>query len=168
MGYVHDTHFAQFNSPNDIVKSAGTWTPTLASNTLGDVRTAGNATFNLFVPIIIPSNSSALKGCKLESVELLYTIATELFDDFATVELEKMSISSAGVVTGAAVTQTQDTGHDSAAERKATGDHRMKVTITTPAWIDNDEHYVLYCALDAGANGVFTLWGAIANFTLRA
>lgn len=167
MGYVHDTSMSQFIPPVQVQKSAGTWTPTLASNTLCDRRTAADASFNLFIPIRLPSNSQASKGAYLKTIDVLYKIATAAADDFATVELEKMVFSSAGVVTGSAPAITQDTGHDTAAERKAVGDHRMTVTLTTPVWVDNDDAYVLYLVVDAAATTVFDLWGAIANFTLR-
>ena len=112
MGYVNDPDFVQFISPNRIIKSAGTWTTTLSSNTVGDVRTAAGASFNLFVPIAIPSNAAQLKGVQLLGVDLHYKVATAALTSIATVELEKMSISNAGVVTGAAVTLTLDAGHD--------------------------------------------------------
>ena len=165
---MHNTHFSQFIPPAQINKSAGTWTPTLASNALYERRTAADATFNLFIPIRIPSNSVALQGAKIASIEVIYNITTAACDDFATVELEKMTSSAAGAVTGAAVTVSVDTSHDTAAERKATGTHRMTVTITTPEWVDNDCWYVLYLVVDAAATTVFDLYGAIVNFTLRA
>lgn len=168
MGYVHDTKFSQFITPNQIVKSAGTWTTTLASNTLADVRTAADAAFNLFVPILIPSNDVALKGARLLSIDMHYKVATGALDGFATVELEKMSITAAGVVSGAAVAVTLDGGHDTAAKRLAAGDHFMTVALDAPVWVDKDEVFWLYLACDAAANNVFTLWGAKANFTLRA
>jgi len=165
---MNNTHFCQFISPSQVYKTAGTWTPTLASNVLYDRRTAADASFTLYIPILVPGNSVALQGAKLSSIEVIYKVATAACDDFATVELEKCTIAAAGAVTGAAVTQTQDTGHDTAAERKATGDHRMTVTITTPEWVDNDVYYVLTLTVDAAAGTVFDLFGAIANFTLRA
>ena len=168
MGYVNDTKFSQFITPNQIIKSAGTWTSTFANNTMADVRTAADANFNLFIPILIPSNDVALKGAKLLSIDVHYKVATGALDGFATVELEKMSITAAGVVSGAAVAVTVDAGHDTAAERLAVGDHFMTVALDAPVWIDKDEVFWLYMACDAAANSVFTLWGAKANFTLRA
>jgi len=165
---MNNISFSQFIPPSQVSKSAGTWTPTLASNVLYERRTAADASFSLYIPIRIMGNSVALQGCKLSSVEVIFNITTAAADDFATVELEKCSMSAAGVVTGAAVTITQDTGNDTAAERKATGTHRMTVTLTTPEWVDNDVYYVLVLTVDAAAGTVFDLYGAIANFTLRA
>jgi hypothetical protein len=168
MGYVHDTQMSQFVSPLQAAYSAGTWTPTLANNTVGNVRTAGDASFTVLVPIRVPSNGVALKGALLKSIDVFYKIATADADDFATVELEKMSISAAGAVTGAAVTVAIDTGHDTAAERKVQGEHKMTITLSTPAWVDDDHVYWLELVVDAAAGTMFTLWGARANYTLRA
>ncbi len=44
--------------------------------------------------------------------------------------------------------------------------HRLKVTVTTPAWIDNDEYYLLVLTIDTNS-AVIELMGAVANFTLR-
>lgn len=168
MGYVHDTHMSQFIPPASISKSAGTWTPSVSSNVIQEARGAADASFTLLVPIPIPSNESALKGCKLESVDLFYKIATAAADDFATVELEKVALpADTAAPTGTAPTVTIDTGHDTAAERKAVAQHTMTVTLSTPAWLDNDDAYFLQCVVDAAATTVFTLYGARANYTLR-
>jgi hypothetical protein len=167
MGYVNDTAMSQWIPPTAIGKTAGTWTDTLASNAYYQRRTAADANSTLFVPIQLPSNSVAQKGAYLRSIEVIYNVTTAALDDFATVELEKVSSTSGGTVTGTAPTITIDSGHDTAAERKATGVHRMTVTLSTPAWIDNDEWYVLEMILDHATTSVFDLYGAIANYTLR-
>lgn len=174
MGFVHDTAMSQFIPPNQIGKSAGTWTLTVASNIWSDNRTAADAAFTLFVPIPIPSNSVAQKGARLKSIELMYEIGTAAADDFATVKLYKDTFSASAasgsgtINTTAEVTAvTIDTGHDTAAERLAVDQHRMVITLTTPAFIDNDEGYHLECVIDAAATTVFKLYGAIANYELR-
>jgi len=169
MGYVHDTQMRQFIPPFMCGKTAGTWTPTIASNVVGDVRTAADASFTLLIPIALPSNATDLKGAYLTSIDVWYKIATAAADDFTTVELEKMTLPASGTaVSGAAVTVTIDTGHDTAAERKAIGDaHKMTVTLSTPEWIDEDEVFYLQLVVDAAATTAFTFYGARANFTLR-
>lgn len=167
MGYVHDTSMSQFVHPSQIDKSAGTWTPTLSTNDVFHRRTAADANFNLFVPVRLPSNSAALKGAYLKSIELIFNITTGALDDFATVALKKLTFNSSGASTASDVTVTIDTANDTANERKATGTHRMTVTLSTPVWVDNDDAYVLYCVCDAAANSVFDLYGAIVNYTVR-
>lgn len=164
---IHNTAVSQFIPPGMIQKTAGTWTPTVSSGKTFDRRTAGDASFTLLIPILIPSNSVALAGSKLASIDVFYNITTAAADDFATVELELQSLSSVGAQTAAAVTTSIDSGHDSAAERKATGEHKMTVTLSDPAWIDDDQLYVLQLVVDAAATTIFDLVGARANFTAR-
>ena len=167
MGYTNDTAMSQFIAASEMQMTAGTWTPTLASNTIGQVRTAEATTFNLFVPVLIPGNSVALKGCRLKSVELLYKVATAALTSVTTVELEKMTATSAGAITGAAVTCTIDSGHTTTALRVTLADHRMTVNVTTPEWVDNDVAYWLYVTFSAPATTVLTIWGAVVNYDLR-
>ena len=112
MGYVNDTHFSQYIPIEAATYTAGTWTPTLASNVLANVRTAADASFTIYIPIPVPSNDNALKGAKLKSIDVYYNMETAAADDFATVELEKMTLppdasGSAVAVSGAAVTSTR-------------------------------------------------------------
>ena len=167
MGFTMDKDAAQFIPPGCIIKTAGTWTPSVATNVYQDVRTAAAATFNLIIPVLAPSNQGPLKGSKLLSVELIYKVATAALTSVTTVELEKEVIDSAGAVTGAAVTVSINSAEDTTAKRKATGNHRVTVTLSTPAFIDNDELYLLYVTFDAGATTAVTLYGAIANYELR-
>ena len=65
----------------------------------------------------------------------------------------------------AAVTKT-NTVADAAA--KTVDQHKQTITITTPAYIDNDEYYLLEMSIVAGAGGnTAKFLGAVANFTLR-
>jgi hypothetical protein len=168
MGTVHDTHMTQFIPPACIAKSAGTWTPGINSNVLADVRGAGAGACILLIPVLLPSNGLAMKGALLQSLDVFFKIATAAASDFATVELEKASLKADGqAVSGAAVTCSLDSGNDTAAKRKAIGDHTLTVTLAAPAWIDDQEAYTLQCAVDCAATTVFTLLGARANYTLR-
>ncbi len=167
MGYLTDLEMSKFIHPSDIQKTAGTWTPTLSSNVWADVRTANDSAFSLAIPVKLEGNAKEYRGCKLKSIDVFYAIGTTLADDFATVELEKMTLNATGTApTGEAVTTTCDAAHDSAAERKATGAHKMTVTLSTPAFIDEDEVYTLTLTVDAASGTVFTLYGARANFEL--
>ena len=96
MGYIHDTAMSQFVPPTSFTYSAGTWAMAVASNVWSLNRTAADASFTLYLPIPIPSNSVALKGAYLVSVEFMYSIATAAADDFATVELHKDSLAATG------------------------------------------------------------------------
>ena len=116
----------------------------------------------------MPSNDIALKGAKLVSIDVYYSIAVAA-DDFATVELEKITLGADDTaVSGAAVATTPDAGHDTAGERKAADtDHVMTVTLDTPEWIDDAVAFFLKLVVDAAATTDFVFYGARANYTLR-
>ena len=169
MGYVSDKHFSQFISPFAYGKNAGTWTPTIASNVVKDVRSQADASFTLLIPITIPSNESGLKGARLKSIEIFYAIGTAAADDFATVAIDKVTLGvDDTAATGASVPHTIDAGHDTDSERLAVDtDHVMTLTITTPFWIDDNEVVWVSLIVDCHANTVFTNFGAVAHFDLR-
>ncbi len=110
MGYVHDTQMSQFVSPFKAAFTAGTWTPTLAANVVKNVRTAAAAAFTAMIPVELPANAAGLKGARLKSIDVWYKILTADATDFATVELEKTTLTANTVaITGAVVTTTLDT-----------------------------------------------------------
>ena len=175
MGYIHDTAMSQFVPPTAFGFSAGTWTLTAASNVWSMDRTAADASATIYMPIPIPSNSVALKGAYLVSVELMYSISAAAADDFAVATcliykdtLSASAASGSGTInTAASVASTKDTGHDTDAECLAQDEHRMKMTITTPPWIDNDAAYHAEYIVDGGAATVVKVFGGIVNYTLR-
>jgi hypothetical protein len=175
MGYVHDTAMSLFIPPTAFGFSAGTWTLTVATNVWSMDRTAADASNTIYMPIPIPSNSVALKGAKLLSVEFMYSISTAAADDFAvatcliyTDTLSASAASGSGTInTAAALTSTKDTGHDTDAECLAQDEHRMVLTVTTPVWTDNDVAYHAEFIVDGGAATVVKVFGGIANYTLR-
>ena len=81
MGYIHDTAMAQFVPPTAFGYSAGTWAMAVASNVWSLDRTANDSSTTVYLPIPIPSNSVALKGAYLKSVELMYSISGAAADD---------------------------------------------------------------------------------------
>ena len=169
MGYVQDTHMSKFISPLEFQFTSGTWTPTIASNVVSMVRTAADAAFTALIPLKLESNASVLKGVKIKSIDVFYAIGTAAADDFATVELEKMTLGADDTaITGAAVTGTCDAAHDSAAERKAAdNDHVLTFTITTPAWSDDGDAFVLALIVDCAQTTEFSFFGARVNYDLR-
>ena len=168
MGYVHDVSMSQFLGPCISMVSAGTWTDTIAVNVWSRNRTANASSFTMRIPIQIPSNSVASRGAYLKSIDVWYEIATAAATDFATVLLYKITLPVTGTLaTAASVAVTLDTGHDTAAERKAVDEHKMTLTLDTPAWIDNDEAYNVEMIVSAAATTVFKFFGSRANYTLR-
>ncbi len=164
MGYVKDTKINQFVPVGQISKSAGTWTPAVASNVVSEARTAAAASFDLMIPVVLPSSEAYRQGAKLKSITVYYKIGTAAATDFATVALNKMTL--ADPVSGEAVTVSIDADHDTAAERKTVDDHVMVVTLDTPLWIQEDEAFYLQCTVSAAATTVFTLYGAVVGFEI--
>jgi hypothetical protein len=135
------------------------------AGTIAINRAAANETSVITIPIMLPSNSSALKGSMLKSVEVDYQIKTAEPTSI-TWTLNKVTRGADGAVaTVGAVTKT-NTVADAAA--KTVDEHKQVITITTPAYIDNDEYYLLECSMVAGGGGNTTKFlGAVANYTLR-
>ena len=167
MGYVHDTQMAQYIPPNAMNYVTGTWADAAGAvaNTIVRRKTAAAETTTITVPIIIPSNAAALKGAAIASVELDYEISTAAATS-VTLALNKVTrgADTADAVV-AAVTGTQLL---TPATTAATVDeHKDKFTVTTPAYIDNDEYYLLKVTAVCAATTVIEILGAVVNFTLR-
>jgi hypothetical protein len=167
MGYVSINGLTVFIPPSKIQKTAGTWTPTIASNLISDVRSAAGAAFTLLVPIELPFSHLGDHGAKLLSVDVFYKIATAAGTGF-TIALNKVSLPANDVAAaGAAVAVTMDTAHDTAAECYAVDDHTLTATLDVPAYIEDDDAYYLSLVITAAAGTIFSLFGARANFDLR-
>jgi hypothetical protein len=168
MGYVNVTDISQFVSPFDIRKIGGTWTNTIASNVISDVRTAAGADTTLLIPIIIPGSEVGSQAAKFKSIDVWYKIATNAATAF-TVVLNRVALNADTVaVAGAAVAAiTLDTNHDTAAERYAVAEHKMTVTLDAETFIQEGYAYWLSCVITCHANTVLTLFGARINYTLR-
>jgi hypothetical protein len=168
MGYVHDTNMAQYIPPTAMHYVTGTWADSAGqvSGTISKIKTAGAETTTIHVPIIVPSNAIALKGSMLASVEVDYEIRTSAATSI-TLSVSKVTRGADGA--DAVVTSVTGTQTLTPATTAATVDeHRDKFTITTPAFIDNDEYYMLKIVAVCAAGTVLEILGAVANFTYRA
>jgi hypothetical protein len=169
MGYTHFEDMAQFVSPLMYTKTAGTWTPSVASNLVKDTRTAAAAAFTLYIPILLPG-SLGLHGCRVQSIDVWYKIATAAATS-AVVPLMYQTnlLANAVAVTGSAIPVTLDALHDSSAELAAIGDHKMTITptITVRDFMLKNTGVFLVFTVTAAATTVYTNFGAQINFTLR-
>jgi hypothetical protein len=165
---MHNTHFSQFIPPTlfHAVTGTFTWVAGDVAGTIAMNRAAANETSVITIPIMVPSNSVALQGCKLASIEVDYEVKgaepTSL-----TWTLNKVTRGAdLSAATVAAVTKTDAIA---AADSHAVDQHKQVITLTTPAWIDHDQYYLLEISLVAGAGGgTEKFLGAVANFTMRA
>jgi hypothetical protein len=127
-------------------------------------RAAGAQTSLVTIPIVIPSNSVALKGSLLKSIEIDYELqATEPTSITFTINKVTRGADTAVAVV-AAVTKTDAVA---AAGAKTVDQHKQVLTITTPFWVDNDEYVLVEMSMVCPAGGTADFLGAVANFTER-
>ena len=164
---IHDTAMSQYVPPTLFHFSTGTITE-VAGQVVGTIcehRAAANQTTLITIPINVPSNSVALKGSYLKSVELDYEIlvAAPTSLTFTVNKVTRGADTAVVVVAAQAHTATL-----SAANSKTVDQHKNVLTITTPFWIDNDVYVLIQIALEAGAGGnTADFIGAVANYTFR-
>jgi hypothetical protein len=165
---IHNTHMSQFIPPTNFHAVTGTWTWTAGqvAGTISYHKAAAAETATINIPIEIPSNSVALNGAKLASVEIDYEILTSACTSF-TVTINKVT---RGIDTAVAVVTTPAVTTDLvAASTAATVDqHKLIVTLTTPEWIDNDVYFLVKCVAVCAAGTILDMLAAVANFTYRA
>jgi len=168
MGYVNNTHTSKFISPSMITKTAGTWTAAVASDVVSEARTAAAATFDLLIPLHLTGSDVGLQGAKIHSIDVWYKIGTAAATDFATVEVDRITLGDNTVApSGVNPVVTIDGDHDTAAERKTVAEHKMTVTLTNPEFMADSEAWYLHLGVSAASGTVFTLYGAQVNYTLR-
>jgi hypothetical protein len=167
MGYVHD-NFSVVIPFTAYAHSAGTWTPTVASNVWYNRRTAADAAATSMIPLGgVPQRDGAKKGAKLNSVDVHFRVVTGALDAMEA-HLYKATMGADGaLLTVAEVTTTYDTGHDAAAERIDVDEHKMTLTPSTPVYLEENEHLFVEVVWDGSATGVIDEFYTVANYTLR-
>lgn len=167
MGYVHDTAMSKFIPATNMTCITGTWTE-IAGQVAGTVckhKAATAETATVYIPITLPSNSTQLKGSLLKSIEVDYEVLVAACTS-VTATLKKITRGADGAV---AVVSTVATTQDLTAATDAADvdQHKLTVTLTTPAYIDNDEYYSLEIAFIAAASTTLDVLAAVANYTVR-
>jgi hypothetical protein len=167
MGYVNDTGVSRYIPPTLFHIVTGTWTSAAGAvtGTIAKHKAAAAETATVNIPIVTPSNSAALKGSKLVSVELdhelLLAAATSV--TLSIVKVARGIEGAVAVVSAPAGTQTLDPTTTAATQDQ----HKDKFTLTTPAFIDNDEYYFLKAVFVCAGTVTIDLLAAVANLTLR-
>ena len=167
---VHDTAMSQYIPPTLFHCVTGTWTLAAGQVAGTIVKKVNDAdqTSTVNIPIPIPSNSVALKGSYLKSIEIDFEIVGAALTALTAVVNKVTRGANTAVAVVSAQTFSYDTGHDSAEERVDVDQHKMTLTLTTPIWVDNDEYVLVALTVDqAGDTGVIELLGAVANYTAR-
>jgi hypothetical protein len=166
MGYVNDKHMSQFISPA-LWLFAGTSVNTnaVASNLVKVTRGQSTTAFSIWIPIPLPSNDSALKGCRLKSIDFFYKNATADLTSFTEPVLQKVTLGADTVAPTAAQVTTTSTPTN--ANTLTQAEHKVTVTLTTPEWMDDDAAYYLDIECDPAATSDLTFYGARANYDVR-
>jgi hypothetical protein len=145
----------------------GTWTE-VAGQVAGTIckhKAATAETATVHIPILIPSNASALKGGMLKTIEVDYEVLIKVCTT-VTATLRKITRGADGavaVVSAPAITQDLTAATDAA----DVDQHKLTITITTPEWTDNDVEFKLEMAFVAQDTTQLDVLGAVANYTLR-
>lgn len=167
MGYTNDTGMAAFVGPEEVTATVGTWTKTVASHLWTLNKTAGADTSVLKIPLKLPSNSVALKGAYLKSIDIFWINATADVTDVSVEVYLSTLPAQAGTLATTLQASTYDALHLTAAARKTQAQHKMTITLTTPIWIDDDNEAYVELTVVAAATSAVKLDGARANYTLR-
>ena len=169
MGLVHDTHMTQYIPPTLFHCATGTWTLAAGAvaGTIAKHVAATDESSVVTIPVVLPSNSVALKGTKLASIEIDFEILIAACDAMAAVVNKVTRGADGAVAVVAAQTFTYDTGHDGASERIDVDQHKMTLTLDTPIWLDNDVYVLVELTFDKAATTTLDMLAAVANFTLR-
>ena len=167
MGYVHD-NVSTIIPFTRYAHSAGTWTPSVASNVWYNRRTAADAAAVSCIPLAdVPQRDGSTKGSKLNSIDVHFRVVTGALDAMEA-HLYKATLAADGTLFSVAeLTTTYDTGHDAAAERIDVDEHKMTLTVTAPAYLDDGEMLFVEVVWDGSATGVIDEFFSVANWTVR-
>jgi len=163
---IKDTAMSQYVPPTLFHCVVGTWTWTAGAvaGTIAKHRATAADTTVITIPITVPSNSVALKGAYLKSIEIDYDQITH-HSDSVTPLVNKVTRSANGsppVVAAQAFTQSPDAAGSITADQ-----HKLVLTITTPFWLLNTEYVLVELTMVHPADAATTnLLAAVANFNL--
>jgi len=164
---IHNTHFSQYIPPNAMNFVTGTWADAAGqvTGTICKHKSAAAETAVVTIPVMIPSNSVALQGAKLASIEIDYEVlVADLTSLTATInKVTRGADTAVAVVASLAFSQSP-----TAANAKVTDQHKLVLTLTTPVWIANTEYVLVALACVAPSSTTLDILGAVANFTLKA
>jgi len=158
---------------------SGTWTPSDSTNQLIVTRTASYGSAEYYkVPIILPHRTTALKGVKLTSLDISYTInGTDTTNDDLEFHITRQNIptdgaAGAGVIEAGDADADYDTDHNTKAKRlDATGTPELHTCVVTvpvgeQEYVPDGYQYYLRVKVydDAADDLAFILVGAVANY----
>ena len=160
---IHNTHFAQYVPPTlfhtlavtNITLAAGAVAGTICQH-----KAAAAETLTISIPIEMPSNSIALNGAKLVSIEIDYQVlVADLTSLTPVVNLVTRGIEGAVAVV-AAQTFTQS---PTLAASLVVNKHKLVLTITTPFWMLNTQYVIAQLTAVCPGTTTLDLLAAVAT-----
>lgn len=143
--------------------ASGTWTLTRQGTALLRLRRTAAAAIEVFGQRFpVRSRTTASKGFRATGFKLVYAVSTADVDDVsvAGAVLLTPATGSAPAAATALGAVTYDAAHDTAAERKAVGNHTMQGTFATPLWLNAEPLVVeLAITVEGTATGVVDIIG---------
>ena len=169
MGYVHNTSMIQYVSPFQMFGTTATWVVAAGavSGTLAYHADATDESATCSIPIPVPSNSKAQAGSYLKAIEVDYEVLIAACDAVSAVVNRVTRGANGAVAVVDTLAFSYDTGHDTAPERLTLDQHRMKLTLDTPLWLDEEEYIIVVLTFDKAATTTIDVLGAFAEFTVR-
>jgi hypothetical protein len=165
--HAENTDGQLFIPASEMVAVSGTWTLSESSNVAIQTRSTAAASHKVIFPIDLRGRTTASKGAKITSIELVYQITTEVADDVQPA-LIVTTLGGTGVApTAAAAAVTFATATDSAAKRGAVAELTAVATVDSPAYIADNKGYHVSVTVDdtTGGGAVVIMKGLLVNFS---
>ncbi len=122
--------------------------------------TAEAATVVIPIPHQMARDASS-RGCKITSIELYYDL--DVAGTAASASIYKTTLQADGTIPSAAeVTNTCD---HTEAQLYSADEHKVTLTPSTPAFIDDNEAWHVELSITKAATTDFTFYGALINWT---
>jgi hypothetical protein len=116
------------------------------------------------IPLSVFSNSVALQGAKVTSIEVDYEITVA---DLTSITAVLNKVTRGADLAVAVVASVAFSQSPTAALAKVADQHKLIITPTTPFWVSNNEYYLLQLTCVAPATTVLDFLGAFVNYTFR-
>ena len=166
MSGYNEVETTRFIPHQSMTFTTGTWTPTFASGRSSNVKTAGDTTSTIDIPISLPRRAGE-HGVKLTGLDIAYRNTTAALDAVPTLVLYRQDYDAvvAGATGDVAITTIPTTGN--AVVTEDANDRLMSFTVTTPIWDVTAESNATYFArltIDAAASSVVSILGAVVKY----
>ena len=163
------------------IPNGAVWTATCSAGLESNIRTATNATDDLWIDVPLPNRSNTTTGIAIKSIEANYTVDIAALDDVR-FELWLVTLAAQGAQRTAAVyignlDAHYDVAHDTAAERGAyiaAAPTYHRVSMTNPDYpgiqyadFADDQYLKLRVYVDGTATGVLELTSVMLKFNQK-